>query len=123
MLIQPRNVLQFYSSTIFRNATDEHVSSSDLNALWISWGIGLVNFLSTFPAYYYIDKRGRRFLLLTSYPIMFLCMLLTSLTFNVQAHGVRWLAIIFMIAFICSYSFGQGPGMGTYTNPNIGKHD
>jgi hypothetical protein len=27
-----------------------------MKALWLSWGIGLANFIFTFPTYYFIDK-------------------------------------------------------------------
>jgi Sugar (and other) transporter len=39
------NIIAFYSSTIFREA-----GYSSVNALWVSWGFGLVNFLFAFPA-------------------------------------------------------------------------
>lgn len=72
------NVLAFYSSTIFYAANNEPCLSnrthSDLTALWLSWGIGLSNFIFAFPAYKFIDSRGRRWLLLVTLPFLALSM-------------------------------------------------
>jgi hypothetical protein len=46
-----RNVLAFYSSTFFVD-----VNNNQMDALWLSWGLGLANFVFTFPTYYFIDK-------------------------------------------------------------------
>lgn len=57
------NVLIFYSSTVYGdlsgcgNAGAYHLA---LRPLFLSWGIGLANFIFAFPAYWLIDSRGRR---------------------------------------------------------------
>lgn len=77
----------------------------------MSWAVGLVNFLFTIPAYWLIDKYGRRFLLLLTYPCMALCMLGASLSFLIYENRVRYgLVGTFMFLFVISYSIGQGPG-------------
>lgn len=70
------NVLIFYSSSIFASA--EGVICNPIPAklqgpLLMSWGIGLTNFLFAFPAYDLIDRYGRRWLLTTTMPFLFLC--------------------------------------------------
>lgn len=59
------NVIAYYSTDIF-------VSSgfSEPNALLVSLGTGVVNFLFAIPAIYTIDTFGRRNLLLTTFPMM-----------------------------------------------------
>lgn len=49
------NIVSFYSSTIFSNA-----GATNEEALFASWGTGLVNFLFAFPAVWTIDTFGRR---------------------------------------------------------------
>ena len=101
------NVLAFYSSTFF-SAVDNN--TNPMEALWLSWGIGLANFLFTFPVYYFIDRRGRRFLLLATYPGMALSMLAASLSFLIKHDQSARSAVIafFIFVFFFFYSWGQG---------------
>jgi hypothetical protein len=127
----------FYSSTFFEDVSTTD-SSTKMKALWLSWGIGLANFVFTFPAYYFIDKvcpllqmmtwftdvltplqRGRRFLLLATYPGMAICMLAAALSFNipVEQHSTRLAVIaIWIFLFIFFYSWGQGPVPFAYSS-------
>jgi MFS family permease len=106
-----QNILQFYSTTFF------HSSSSSLLGPSLSLGFGLANFLFTFPIYHLIDKRGRRFLLLSSYPGMILSMLGASLAYNIN-NETRQLAVVvlFMFLFVFFYSWGQGPVPFAYSS-------
>ena len=81
-----------------------------MRALWLSWGIGLANFLFTFPTYYLIDKRGRRFLLLLGFPAMAISMLIACLSFNIHPSGLRDGFIIF---FIFAFFLGEN---GKFSN-------
>lgn len=101
------NVLEFYSSTFF-NTVDNN--TNPMAALWLSWALGLANFIFTFPVYYFIDKRGRRFLLLATYPGMILSMLAASLSFLIQGNQTARSAVIalFIFVFFFFYSWGQG---------------
>ena len=100
------NVLAFYSSSFFSTVNN---NKSPMEALWLSWGIGLANFLFTFPVYYFIDRRGRRFLLLTTYPGMALSMLAASLSFLIKNQNARSAVVAFFIfVFVFFYSWGQG---------------
>lgn len=77
----------------------------------MSWGLGLVNFLFTIPAYWLIDSRGRRFLLLATYPFMAAFVLGTCLSFLHPDERIRFgLVSAFMFLFVIAYSLGQGPG-------------
>jgi MFS family permease len=107
------NVLQFYSSTFVGDLTVQRGNPmrDSIRGLWLSWGIGLSNFIFTFPVYYLIDKCGRRFMLLSSYPGMAISMLAACLSFKLKDDEKRAAVVIFwMFCFVFFYSWGQGPG-------------
>jgi MFS family permease len=68
------NVIAYYSSSVFSQA-----GLSDIQAILGSWGFGMLNFIFALPAVYTIDTFGRRFLLLTTFPAMSVCLLLTGM--------------------------------------------
>ncbi|KAK4560641.1 hypothetical protein LTR86_005219 [Recurvomyces mirabilis] len=111
------NVLQFFSSTFYCDAHAQDQSGnivsnqSYLQPLWLSWGIGLSNFLFAFPAYYFIDRRGRRWLLLVTIPLMAITMLAAGLSFLIPATEAAHTPIIafWTFLFMVFYSVGMGP--------------
>ncbi|KAJ5886290.1 Major facilitator superfamily domain general substrate transporter [Penicillium subrubescens] len=100
------NVLAFYSSSLF---------DSDKNHSSVKWynfeGFGLANFLFTFPAYKFIDNRGRRFLLLISFVGMTLSLIVVSGVFYITDQKIRMGLVTFfsVIIFTFFYSIGAGP--------------
>jgi hypothetical protein len=52
-------------------------------------GVGAVNVIFALPAFYWIDSKGRRFLLLATFPWMAIAMLWTSLAFRVDDENTR----------------------------------
>ena len=110
-LTHNRNVLQFYSTVFFRDVNQPSPNAAEINALWLSWGLGLANFLFTIPAYWGIDTLGRRFLLLATYPGMIISMFGASMSFLGGTNDERNIRVgVFMFLFILFYSLGQGPG-------------
>jgi MFS family permease len=109
------NVLQFFSSTFYCDARSNQVNSngstltnqSYLQPLWLSWGIGLSNFIFAFPAYYFIDRKGRRWLLLVTIPLMALTTLAAGLSFLIpntsSAHTpvIAFWTFLFMVFYSC----------------------
>ncbi|KAG8922932.1 hypothetical protein FRC02_011512 [Tulasnella sp. 418] len=67
------NVIAYYSSSIFSQS-----GFGDIQAIGASLGFGLINFFFALPAVFLIDKFGRRGLLLTTFPVMSLCLLLSK---------------------------------------------
>jgi len=100
------NIIAFYSSTIFKNS-----GFSDFQALFASWGFGLINFLFAFPAIWTIDTFGRRALLLFTFPNMAWSLLAAGLCALIDPNYKIHLAMvaIFIYLFAMFYSPGEGP--------------
>lgn len=108
------NILQFYSTTFFH---DPSLSAHSLIGPGLSLGFGFANFLFTFPIYPFIDKRGRRFLLLSSYPGMIVSMFGACLSYNISNETTRLVVVVsFIFCFIFFYSWGQGPVPFAYSS-------
>ncbi|SMY29771.1 unnamed protein product [Zymoseptoria tritici ST99CH_1A5] len=125
------NVIAYYSTSIFRTA-----GFSQSQALLVSLGTGLVNFVFAIPAVYTIDTFGRRNLLLTTFPIMAICLFWCGFSFLIpnrenpdynpinpsedepqfiptQAQLGSVAAAIYV--FMAAYSPGTGPVPFTYS--------
>ncbi|KAJ4303673.1 hypothetical protein N0V90_002574 [Kalmusia sp. IMI 367209] len=111
------NVIAYYSSTIF-----EQAGFSRSNALLVSFGTGATNWLFAIPAIYTIDTFGRRNLLLTTFPLMGICLLWCGMSFflPLDADGEPTQGRLASIAaaiftFMAVYSPGEGPVPFTYS--------
>ncbi|CRG90981.1 Low-affinity glucose transporter [Talaromyces islandicus] len=100
------NIIAFYSSTIFANS-----GFDQFQALWASWGFGLINFLFAFPAIWTIDTYGRRTLLLFTFPNMAWSLLTAGLCSLISEKLTAHLALVAMFVYIFAifYSPGEGP--------------
>jgi MFS family permease len=100
------NIIAFYSSTIFVDS-----GFTAYQALWASWGFGLINFLFAFPALWTIDTFGRRALLLFTFPNMAWTLLTAGLVALINDHLKVHLALValFIYLFAMFYSPGEGP--------------
>ena len=78
------NVIAYYSSQIFLDA-----DFTRSNALLVSLGTGITNWLFAIPAIYTIDTFGRRNLLLFGFPLMGLCLLFTGFSFWIPLQTAR----------------------------------
>jgi len=106
------NVIAYYSSEIFVQA-----NLSELSALGASMGFGVINFLFAIPAIYTIDTFGRRNLLLTTFPLMALCMFFTGFSFWIPDNSTAHIACIALGIYLFGivYSPGEGPVPFTYS--------
>ncbi|KAB8342805.1 hypothetical protein FH972_022403 [Carpinus fangiana] len=108
------NVIAYYSTQIFRDA-----GRSDSEALLFSLGTGIINWVFALPAVYTIDTFGRRNLLLTTFPLMGICLLFTGFSFFIDqetALDARTACIATGIyLFMVVYSPGEGPVPFTYS--------
>ena len=54
----------------------------------------MTNFLFAFPAYYLIDRKGRRYLLLATFPLMALTLLAAAFSYKIHP-GTTHIAVIY----------------------------
>ncbi|KAJ4299822.1 hypothetical protein N0V90_005068 [Kalmusia sp. IMI 367209] len=101
------NVTAYYSSTILR----DHAKYLPRDALLISMGFGIINFLFAIPAIWTIDTFGRRNLLLSTFPFMALFQLIMVIAFALpkESSAQPVLVILGMYLFGVAYSPGEGP--------------
>ena len=69
-------------------------------------GVGIINFAFAVPAFFTIDRFGRRNLLLVTFPFLALFQLLSAIAFKV---GSKRLIIAGLYLFAVAYSPGEGP--------------
>jgi MFS family permease len=108
----------YYSTQIFVDAGFDIT-----DALLVSMGTGIVNWLFAIPAIYTIDTFGRRNLLLTTFPIMSLCLLFTGFSFYApdtpepDTYSTLRVGLIAagIYLFMAVYSPGEGPVPFTYS--------
>lgn len=103
------NTIIYYAPTIFQLAGFPDASSSILATV----GIGVVNVLATIFAVFYLDKLGRRPLLLTGLVGMCLSLLGLSISFQISADAemLRWLSIACTFTFIICFAFSLGAAL------------
>ncbi|PNS18889.1 hypothetical protein CAC42_5428 [Sphaceloma murrayae] len=106
------NIIAFYSSSVFSSA-----GATNLQALFASFGFGLVNFVFAFPAVWTIDTFGRRNLLLFTFPNMAWTLLAAGFAFYIPGSGPAHVGVIslFIYLFAAFYSPGEGPVPFTYS--------
>jgi MFS family permease len=90
---------------------------SDKQALLLSMGFGIINFVFALPAIWTIDTFGRRNLLLSTFPFMALSQGIMVVAFAAPEGAVRQaLAIVGMYMFGVAYSPGEGPVPFVYSS-------
>ncbi|KAK6458671.1 arabinose-proton symporter [Scheffersomyces xylosifermentans] len=108
------NVIAYYSSSIFVES-----GFSNTSALIASWGFGMINFTFALPAFFTIDRWGRRTLLLVTFPLMCIFLLIAGFGFLIDEDsnpkGRLGMIIIGIYLFACVYSSGEGPVPFTYS--------
>lgn len=100
------NIMSFYSSTIFAQA-----GYGVKQTLLASWGFGLTMFIFAFPAVYTMDSFGRRNMLLSTFPLMAVCLAVAGCCFLIDdGNGARVpLIALFVYLFTALYGPGIGP--------------
>lgn len=100
------NTIIYYAPTIFQLAGFPDASSSILATV----GLGIVNVLATIFAIFYLDKLGRRPLLLTGLIGMCACLMGLSFAFYYGADMgmLRWFALGCTFVYIICFAFSLG---------------
>lgn len=107
------NIIAYYSSTIFVEA-----NYSEIEGLGASLGYGWLGVIFAIPAFFSIDKAGRRFLLLLTFPFMAAFLFLTGFSFYIpEEHKSGHVGAITLglYLFTCFYAFGSGVVTFPYT--------
>ncbi|RSL57585.1 hypothetical protein CEP54_008206 [Fusarium duplospermum] len=105
------NVIAYYPTSIFEGA-----NYGRTNALLISMGAGLINWLFAIPAVYTIDTFGRRNLLLITFPLMSLFLFFTAFSFMIpNQQSMIGCVTTGLYVFMACYSPGMGPVPFTYS--------
>ncbi|KAI4099508.1 MAG: hypothetical protein LQ339_005935 [Xanthoria mediterranea] len=106
------NVFAFLASTLFKsndkNSTPE--TSPEKASLWLYFVFGVVNFLSSIIAYFFIDTKGRRWLLMLSLALMLPFLIGTAFSFKAaeDTSRQRGLTATFLVLYTMAYSPGAG---------------
>mmetsp|Transcript_15451 Transcript_15451/g.39954 ORF Transcript_15451/g.39954 Transcript_15451/m.39954 type:complete len:499 (+) Transcript_15451:73-1569(+) len=106
------NVVMFYAPKIF---TAIGIHNSELLA---TAGFGIINFLSTFIAFFFLDRVGRKTLLVVGGVIMALSMgtigALGTAFYNDETEELKsttagWACIVAVYTFVAAFAFSWGP--------------
>lgn len=113
------NLVIIYSSSLFCTAGQAGSDTNSTRApLWFSWGIGLTNVLFALPTYFLIDKRGRKWLLMVTLPVLACLLGVVSGGFSIpndKPELRKPIIAVFTYLFTAVYSFGVGPVPFTYS--------
>ncbi|CAO1598709.1 hypothetical protein XANCAGTX0491_002469 [Xanthoria calcicola] len=85
------NVFAFLASTLFVSSdkTPTLETSPDKTSLWLYFAFGVANFLSSMIAYFFIDTKGRRWLLMLSLALMLPFLIGTAFSFKAAEDSSR----------------------------------
>jgi MFS transporter, SP family, arabinose:H+ symporter len=96
------NSIMYYSTEIFRNATGS-ANAGFTSSVWI----GMVNFLATFGAILFVDKAGRKPLLLLGNAVQVGALLTVGVIFgsDPRSPALLW----FVLLYISAFAIAAGP--------------
>jgi SP family arabinose:H+ symporter-like MFS transporter len=97
------NAIIYYAPEIFKN-----IGFGADSAMFQTVIIGIVNTIFTFVAIAFIDKYGRRTLLLWGISGMIICLGGVGLMFHFELSSGPWL-LLFILGFIASFAMSLGP--------------
>ncbi len=119
------NAIIYYSNEILADAGFKDISSQAAASLV---SVGCVNVAATFIALAFVDRLGRRPLLMAGMAGMLLGLVGMSVTFLFEAQPdntntiVGSIAVIWMVVFIASFAFSLGPVVWTIISEVFPNH-
>jgi MFS transporter, SP family, arabinose:H+ symporter len=96
------NSIMYYSTEIFRNATG-NANAAFASSVWI----GLINFLATFGAILFVDKAGRKPLLLIGNAVQVVALIAVGIIYGSNPHSPALLG--FVLLYIAAFAMAMGP--------------
>jgi sugar porter (SP) family MFS transporter len=122
------NAIIYYADKIFAAAGFATPASQSLATLF---AVGAVNVVATFVAVAWVDRFGRRPLLLIGSVGMGVSLIVVGAMFEVLGHGsdkgggsstTGTVTLIFLVTFIASFAFSLGPVVWTIINEIYPSH-
>jgi len=98
------NAVMYYGPVIFESAGFYPVS----NAILATFCMGVVNFLFTVLTFFYVDKLGRRFLLLSGTLIAALSLFAVGLLFNMEVPSQKFWVLGALSVYVMGYCISVG---------------
>ena len=102
------NTIIYYAPTIFKTAGFD----SNLNAIYATTGIGIVNFLMTIVAIFLTDRIGRKPLLYIGLTGVMLSLIALGCAFgfeDILGDNLKWVAVGSLVTYIICFAFSLGP--------------
>lgn len=102
------NTIIYYAPTIFKIAGFD----SNLNAIYATTGIGIVNFLMTIVAVFFTDRLGRKPLLYFGLTGVMLSLVALGCAFafeSILGDNLKWVAVGSLVTYIVCFAMSLGP--------------
>lgn len=102
------NTIIYYAPTIFKIAGFD----SNINAIYASTGIGLINFVMTIVAVFFTDRVGRKPLLYVGLTGVMLSLFALASAFVFETlfgDNLKWIALGSLISYIICFAMSLGP--------------
>ncbi len=106
------NAIIYYAPIIFTKMGFKGFATDILATI----GIGIVNFGTTFLALYYVEKIGRRKLLIFGFFGTALSLFVIFITARAHVHYLNWISFGALIFYIFSFAISLGPLPFVYTS-------
>lgn len=101
------NAVIFYTNSIFESA------GSSLDPSLATIIVGIIQSLATCSSIFFVDRAGRKILLLISSAVMCVSLVLLGVFFQLQDlgkdGGLGWLPLVCLMVFMVAFSIGYGP--------------
>lgn len=105
------NIFAFLAATFFQTG-----NTGENGSLWLSFAFGLSNAVFSALAYWLIDTKGRRYLLVLSLFGMIWTMLATGLSFNISTDNPARLGVITFWLIFYTFFYSPGAGVSCYSS-------
>lgn len=99
------NAIIYYAPTIFEQMN----FGTDATKLLATIGLGTVNVLMTLVAMRWVEKMGRRSLLMLAFLGVIVSLAIIAFVTYFAGHTLAWLAALSLFLFIASFAVGLGP--------------
>ena len=102
------NTIIYYAPTIFKIAGFD----SNLNAIYATTGIGIVNFFMTIVAIFFTDRLGRKPLLYIGLTGVMLSLAALGFAFRFETllgDSMKWVAVGSLVSYIVCFAISLGP--------------